>query len=191
MVASINRVAEPRSTSLLWGYADCATGSALVAAVDGQICRIDLNTGPNAEATLRADWPELCEQQHDLRDDAAVQKLVTAAFAEAAAGGSPALVARGTPFQLLVWRALTQIPPGDTRSYGELAAVIGRPRAARAVGSATAANTIALLIPCHRLVPATGGSGAYRWGAELKQRLLATEAATGRPAGAASAVLAA
>ncbi len=81
----------------------------------------------------------------------------------------------GSVFQRRVWRALLEIPPGATASYGKIAAVIGRPGAARAVGQAVGANPIALLIPCHRVVKSSGGLGGYRWGAERKHRLLALE----------------
>jgi AraC family transcriptional regulator of adaptative response/methylated-DNA-[protein]-cysteine methyltransferase len=82
---------------------------------------------------------------------------------------------RATAFQRQVWQALTNIPPGETRSYGEIAAAIGQPRAARAVARACATNPVAVAIPCHRVVPASGGSGGYRWGTARKQALLARE----------------
>jgi AraC family transcriptional regulator of adaptative response/methylated-DNA-[protein]-cysteine methyltransferase len=82
---------------------------------------------------------------------------------------------RATAFQWRVWSALSKIPAGETRTYGELAAAIGRPRAARAVARACASNRLALAIPCHRAVPASGGAGGYRWGASRKQALLARE----------------
>jgi O-6-methylguanine DNA methyltransferase len=81
----------------------------------------------------------------------------------------------GSPFRRRVWRALLEIPPGTTASYGEVAAAIGRPGAARAVGRAVGGNPIALLIPCHRIVPSSGGTGGYRWGGERKQGLLEME----------------
>jgi O-6-methylguanine DNA methyltransferase len=83
---------------------------------------------------------------------------------------------RGTPFQRAVWAALRRIPPGRTATYGEVAARIGRPGAARAVARACAANPVALLVPCHRVVPASGGTGGWRWGAARKRALLAREA---------------
>lgn len=82
----------------------------------------------------------------------------------------------GTAFQLKVWRALIAIPAGSTQSYSEVAARIGRPDAARAVGSAIAANPVAVMIPCHRVLPASGGTGNYRWGAARKRQLLQWEA---------------
>lgn len=84
---------------------------------------------------------------------------------------------RGTPFQRAVWAALQRIPPGRTETYAEVAARIGRPRAARAVARACAANPVALLIPCHRVVPVAGGSGGWRWGAARKRALLKREGA--------------
>ena len=91
----------------------------------------------------------------------------------------PALDLRGSPFQLLVWRALLDIPFGEVRTYGELAAAIGHPGAARAVGAANARNPVAILVPCHRVVAAGGRLGGYSGGLEVKRRLLATEAGYG------------
>ena len=83
----------------------------------------------------------------------------------------------GTPFQRAVWAALREIPPGCTATYAEVAARIGRPGAARAVARACAANPVALLVPCHRVVRGDGSIGGYRWGLPLKQRLLDRERA--------------
>ncbi|MEK9951054.1 MAG: MGMT family protein, partial [Curvibacter sp.] len=84
---------------------------------------------------------------------------------------------RGTPFQLKVWEALLRLPPGRRVSYTQLATLAGQPRAQRAVGSALAANTIAYLIPCHRVIRESGESGHYRWGDERKSAMLAWEVA--------------
>lgn len=83
----------------------------------------------------------------------------------------------GTPFQRRVWDAMARIPRGETRTYGALAAEVGRPRAARAVGQACGANQLALVVPCHRVLPVGGTPGAFRWGAALKQQLLSAERA--------------
>ena len=82
---------------------------------------------------------------------------------------------QATAFQWQVWTALGAIPYGETRSYSEVAAAIGRPRAVRAVARACATNRVALAIPCHRVVPASGGVGGYRWGKARKQALLLRE----------------
>ena len=82
---------------------------------------------------------------------------------------------RGTAFQELVWRALRDIPAGQTRTYAEVAAAIGAPRSVRAVANACGANPVALAVPCHRVLPKAGGVGGYRWGTKTKQRLLEIE----------------
>ena len=81
-----------------------------------------------------------------------------------------------TPMDLRVREALCQIPRGQTRTYGQIASLIGMPRAARAVGRACARNTLAVMVPCHRVLPKAGGLGGYRWGARRKAFLLAREA---------------
>lgn len=87
---------------------------------------------------------------------------------------------RGTEFQLEVWRALREIPFGEQRSYGEIAKVIGRPRAVRAVGSANGSNPVSLVVPCHRVINSDGKLGGYAGGLKLKARLLALESRPGR-----------
>lgn len=84
---------------------------------------------------------------------------------------------RGTAFQLIVWRYLQKVPYGEVRSYSEVAAGIGKPKAVRAVARACASNAVALLIPCHRVVRGTGELGGYRWGTQRKRVLLDTERA--------------
>lgn len=83
----------------------------------------------------------------------------------------------GTPFQLDVWNALLNIPFGGTTTYGALAATIGRPKAFRAVGSAVGDNPIFFAVPCHRVLPASGGVGNYYWGPEIKKSILDWEKA--------------
>jgi AraC family transcriptional regulator of adaptative response/methylated-DNA-[protein]-cysteine methyltransferase len=92
---------------------------------------------------------------------------------------------QGTAFQSRVWRALRQIPLGETVSYGEVARRVGDPKASRAVASACAGNRIAMLIPCHRVVGADGRLSGYRWGPRRKAELLEREA-VGRPVAAAA-----
>lgn len=85
------------------------------------------------------------------------------------------LAPRGTQFQLLVWRALRAIPYGETRSYGQIAAAAGNPRACRAVGLANNRNPIAIIVPCHRVIGADGSLTGYAAGLDIKARLLALE----------------
>jgi len=85
----------------------------------------------------------------------------------------------GTDFQKSVWRKLLDIPFGARTSYGQIAAELGNPKASRAVGSAVGANPVSLLVPCHRVLPSSGKSGNYRWGADRKLALLDAEQASG------------
>ena len=87
---------------------------------------------------------------------------------------------QGTAFQRKVWKALRGIPPGQTRTYTEVAHAIGQPKAVRAVASACAANPLAVLVPCHRVLRSDGGWGGYRWGLARKQQLLQLEGAMAR-----------
>jgi len=84
---------------------------------------------------------------------------------------------RSTAFQARVWRALQKVPPGKTATYTEIATALGQPKAVRAVAAACAANKLALLVPCHRIVRQDGDLAGYRWGIERKRALLAGEAA--------------
>lgn len=95
----------------------------------------------------------------------------------AATRGVPVAFRAGTPFQRRAWDALRSIPAGGTVTYGELAARLGRPGAARAVGSAVARNPISIVVPCHRVVGANGSLTGYAGGVEAKRRLLALEGA--------------
>ena len=88
---------------------------------------------------------------------------------------------RGTAFQLRVWQALRAIPRGQTRSYSQLARELGNPNATRAVARACATNRVALLVPCHRVVGASGSLTGYRWGIERKRQLLEAERTGARP----------
>ena len=82
---------------------------------------------------------------------------------------------RGTPFQIAVWNALLEIPRRRTATYGEIASRIGRPKACRAVGSAVGSNPVSVIVPCHRVLPRSGGIGNYGWGAQKKAALLEYE----------------
>ena len=112
------------------------------------------------------------------RDAGALAKWTTEILAHLA-GRQPRLDlpldVQATAFQWQVWQALAQIPYGETRTYGDVAKSIGRPRAVRAVARACATNPVALAIPCHRVVGSNGSTGGYRWGAERKERLLGQE----------------
>lgn len=115
-----------------------------------------------------------------VRDDAVAEDAVvqlTGYFAGVRTAFDLPLAPRGTAFQRRVWQALTGIPAGETRSYGEIAAALGSPGASRAVGAATGRNPISIIVPCHRLVGASGSLTGYAGGIERKRWLLDHEAA--------------
>src|ERR1035438_7209351 len=109
-------------------------------------------------------------------DPARLSESVTlVALAGGGMAPAPAVNAKGTAFQHAVWDATSSIPRGETRSYAEVAAMIGRPGSARAVGTALAQNPTPLAVPCHRVVRGDGSLGEYGWGAKVKERLLGGE----------------
>ncbi|MGH7698865.1 MAG: bifunctional transcriptional activator/DNA repair enzyme AdaA [Candidatus Dormibacteria bacterium] len=154
-------------------------GLVLVAATEVGVCSVKIGDAPERlVAQLADEFP----QARLVRDDRGLAE-VAALIGELAAGreaqrGLPVDV-RGTVFQWRVWRAIGGIPRGRTKTYGQLALELGRPGGARAVASACARNRVALVIPCHRVVPQAGGEGGYRWGAERKRRLLEAETRAG------------
>lgn len=105
-------------------------------------------------------------------DNQRAKELIKSIFEK---GVCPELVLLGTDFQLKVWSELEKIPQGQTITYAELATKIGKPNAARAVGNAVGANPIAYLVPCHRVVRTDKTLGGYRWGVEVKKKILAKE----------------
>ncbi|MBL8978338.1 MAG: bifunctional DNA-binding transcriptional regulator/O6-methylguanine-DNA methyltransferase Ada [Gemmatimonadetes bacterium] len=157
-------------------------GRLLVAATDRGVAAVLLGESDAAlTRDLARQFPEAERARVDTGDEW-LRELVRGVAAEVArpgSGGGLPLDLHGTAFQWKVWRALTTIPAGETRTYTELARSVGRPRAVRAVASACAANRVAVLVPCHRVVRSDGSLGGYRWGLERKARLLAREQATG------------
>lgn len=165
-----------------WGQADTPFGNVLAGWTPRGLCSLAFLDGDAAQryAELRAAWPAATLRQ----DDAQAQRLMDQVFPATPQPGRLHLLLRGTNFQLKVWEALMLLPPGRRVSYSQLAALAGRPRAQRAVGSALAANTIAYLIPCHRVIRESGESGHYRWADERKSAMLAWEAAAATPSAA-------
>ena len=151
-------------------------GTLLVGTTDRGVCAVRL--GASADALVSELAEEFTRARLE-RDDEALQSQAAQVLALMAAGApQPSLPVdiQATAFQWRVWSALQAIPRGETRTYGQVAEAIGRPGAARAVARACASNPVALLVPCHRVVPAAGGVGGYRWGADKKRSLLALEA---------------
>jgi AraC family transcriptional regulator of adaptative response/methylated-DNA-[protein]-cysteine methyltransferase len=113
---------------------------------------------------------------HDPTRTAALAEAVVATMVSGAAELDLPMDIRATPFQLRVWRELCAIPRGATRAYGAIASRLGRPTASRAVGHANGSNPTAIIIPCHRVIGASGALTGYRWGVDYKRRLLEHEA---------------
>lgn len=149
-------------------------GALLVAATDLGLVRIAFGQEAELMAQLAEDYSAAEILTGDDRFATTVATVV-AMVEEAKPAPNLPLDIRGTAFQQQVWEALRRIPAGETATYGEIAAWIGKPKAVRAVASACAANEIALAIPCHRVVPAAGGAGGYRWGEARKEILLRRE----------------
>ena len=162
-------------TDIRFAIAQCALGALLVAASPQGVCAIAL--GDDADALAR-ELQDRFPQARLSGDDADFARLVAqvVGFVEAPRIGlALPLDIRGTAFQQRVWAALRAIPPGQTLSYAELAQRIGAPAAVRAVASACAANTLAVAVPCHRVVRTDGSLSGYRWGVARKRALLDRE----------------
>ena len=167
--------------TLVAGFACSPFGICLIAEGPRGICHLTFVASADGAAewtALQEAWP----QANLRRDDARARQHADRIFARPSVASSHRLRAfvRGTAFQLRVWRALLQLQPGTLVSYGSLAAAIGRPSAARAVGTAIGRNPLAFLIPCHRVIRETGVVGNYRWGRTRKRAMLGWESGSPR-----------
>ena len=161
---------------LRYGYHETPFGECLAATTPRGLCSlgfIGADERSRALQTLRERWreAEMVEDPHASRP--AIEQIFT--LVPSGPKVQLNLFLRGTNFQLKVWEALLLIPEGAVVSYGALAAVLDQPGAGRAVGNAVAHNPIAYLIPCHRVLRATGNIGGYRWGDSRKKIILTTE----------------
>ncbi|MEQ1661762.1 MAG: methylated-DNA--[protein]-cysteine S-methyltransferase [Thiobacillus sp.] len=157
-----------RGLTISYGVHPTPFGEALIARTERGICKLHFLADDDDPASLlHADWPHAT-----LRKDAAATGSLIATIFNAAPPTAPlALWVKGSNFQFQVWRALLAIPPGGLTTYRTLAEGIGHPRAARAVGNAVAANPLAYLIPCHRVIRESGAPGGYRWGLTRKSAI--------------------
>jgi AraC family transcriptional regulator of adaptative response/methylated-DNA-[protein]-cysteine methyltransferase len=155
-----------------WAVLPTSLGDMLVAATEKGVCCLAFGEG---EAELAARFPkaQLVPAGEDFRE---LFAAVVAAVEQPGPGSAAIpLDVKGTAFQQRVWEELRRIPHGETRSYGELAAALGNPKASRAVGGANGANNVAVLIPCHRVIASDGTLGGYAYGLEIKAELLRRE----------------
>jgi len=155
-------------------------GDALLAVTERGICALSFVD----DAVMGRSWEQTVTALHQswagatlLADPTATQSVAAPLFGKGGAPEQPVpLLLKGTNFQLKVWEALLKIPAGGTASYGEIAAAVGQPGAARAVGNAVGANPIGYLIPCHRVIRQSGRIEGYHWGATRKKAILTWEA---------------
>ncbi len=159
------------------GFAPSPFGDALIAWTARGVCHLAFCSmaEPAMLAELLARWPAATI----VRDDEQARLLLARVFPATPTRGKLHLLLRGTNFQIKVWEALIRVEPGTLISYGELARRAAVPNAQRAVGSALAANRIAYLIPCHRVIRESGEIGSYRWGSGRKLALIGWEADIG------------
>jgi AraC family transcriptional regulator, regulatory protein of adaptative response / methylated-DNA-[protein]-cysteine methyltransferase len=163
-------------TEIRFAIGECSLGSILVAASARGVCAIMLGDDPD---TLARGLQDQFPRAHLIGGDREFEELVAkvVGFVEAPGVGLELpLDVRGTAFQQRVWQALREIPAGRTVSYSEVANRIGAPKSVRAVAHAIASNTLAVAIPCHRVVRSNGALSGYRWGVERKRALLEREA---------------
>ena len=160
-----------RGETVRWTTFESPLGEMLIAATSKGICRL---TFDDSEESLMRIFPRATI----VKDEGGLRELVEGALEAIerplAMPDLPIDVA-GTAFQEAVWRELRKIPAGETRSYAEIAAAIGAPKAVRAVGSANGDNHVCVLIPCHRVIRSDGSLGGYGGGIERKKKLLASE----------------
>ena len=161
-------------------YATAASpvGRVLVAATERGVCAVTLGSDDaSLEAALKGEYPA-AEIARASRTDTAIASWLEAVVRHLEGKTRRVEVpmdVQGTAFQKKVWSALRDIPYGETRSYAQVASSIGAPKSARAVANACANNPAAIVIPCHRVTPATGDTGGYRWGSARKRQILARE----------------
>ncbi len=162
--------------TIRYAIVDTILGKMLLAATEKGICRLSFDED---EAELRRRFPNATIHAGGAAMATLVAGAIAALETPATMPDLPLDVA-GTAFQQAVWQELRRIPPGETRSYAQIAAAVGKPGAVRATGSANGANNVAVLIPCHRVVRTDGSLGGYAYGLERKAELLRRES---QPAG--------
>jgi len=163
-------------TEIRFAIGQCSLGAILVARSERGVCAISL--GDDADTLLR-ELQDRFPKARLIGGDATFEQevaLIVGLVEAPGLGLTLPLDVRGTAFQQRVWQALREIPAGRTASYTEIATQIGAPRAVRAVAQACAANTLAVAIPCHRVVRQSGELSGYRWGVARKRELLEREA---------------
>jgi AraC family transcriptional regulator of adaptative response/methylated-DNA-[protein]-cysteine methyltransferase len=160
-----------------YGFGPSPFGEVFLGITPRGICALSF-VGPRNRATEMQTLCDAWPAAGCTRDDALVHETLGRVFAPSSAGPAPVpLAVRGTNFQIQVWNALLRIPAGAVSTYSDVARTLGKPRAARPVASAIAANPVGFLIPCHRVIRNDGVLGGYHWGEARKAALIAWEQA--------------
>lgn len=166
---------------IAYAVTETRLGRMLVAATERGVCAVRFGEDDALLGELRQEFPRAV-LRHDPNAVASFMVAASTYLDDRSPAPSLPLDLAGTDFQRRVWDALATIPRGETRSYRQVAEMIGQPSAARAVARACATNPIAMIVPCHRVVRADGGLGGYRWGLPRKEQLLAWESTPAPPA---------
>ncbi len=164
-----------KGANIRWLAGASPIGHVMVAATERGLCFVQVGEPDAMQRALSDEFPAASINDRPSRS---LRMLLAAALAAASAKPLPPELPvdiRGTAFQWRVWRALTRIPRGQTRSYSDIARAIGAPASVRAVARACATNPVALVVPCHRVVRRDGAAGGYRWGMDVKAALLTKE----------------
>ncbi|MEY2943552.1 MAG: hypothetical protein RLY97_1566 [Pseudomonadota bacterium] len=154
-----------------WAVVPTALGEMLVAATEKGVCRLSFYEGV---ADLTARFPN-AEMREGGEEFSALMAEVISVIENPSNSNLIPLDVQGTSFQEAVWQELRRIPVGETRSYAQIAAAVGKPGAMRATGSANGANPVAVLVPCHRVIRSDGALGGYAYGLDIKRKLLKAE----------------
>ncbi len=172
-----------RSSTIRFACAPCFLGWVAVAMTERGICAIELGDERQVlSAQLRRHFPTARLEDVGATFSAIVAEVIALLEAPPCTVDLP-LDIQGTAFQQQVWQILRQIPPGNTLSYGEVSRRLGRPRAVRAVAGACAANKLAVVVPCHRVIGSDGSLSGFRWGIGRKRALLQREGSVTETAG--------
>lgn len=162
--------------TITYGFHPSPFGECLLAMTGRGVCGLDFVADGGRQAALnglRQEWPRATF----VEDEAKTEPFAERIFNPVTDKQALPLVLKGTNFQIKVWQALLKIPAGKVASYNDIAAYIGQPAAARAVGNAVARNPVGFVIPCHRVIRKAGHVGSYHWGTARKRAILAWEAA--------------
>ncbi len=166
--------ARGKGMEIEWGVHPTLFGDALIAITSRGICGLSFLENKNLKSALiqmKRQWVNARWRENSKSTKSMIRQI----FEKNAAQGDLKVLLTGTAFQIKVWEALLKIPTGLVQSYQDVAKTIQRPSASRAVGTAVGQNSVAYLIPCHRVIRETGVIGEYRWGSSRKKAMLGWE----------------